>query len=507
MKTPPVNVVWFKRDLRVHDHEPLARACGDGPVIGLYIYEPEIYRAEDFDPSHLVFINQSLEDLMTAFAARGGRLIIRHGEATEIFQHLAGEVEIKALWSHEETGNMATYRRDLRVARWVSDRGIPWHEFRQDGVIRRLKRREGWAAHWASQMNRPAFPAPERIVCPQDLMTVGIHSPADLGLSASGKPTAQRGGLSEGTATLTSFLEERGVNYRADMSSPVTGWDGCSRLSPFLAFGCVSMRTVHQASARRTEEVREMKQSGVEIDRRWVGSLASFGSRLRWHCHFMQKLEDEPRIEFEIFSHAFDGLREKVSGTPEARERLFRWQEGTTGYPMVDACMRAVRATGWLNFRMRAMVASFAAYHIWLHWRAPAIYLAKHFLDFEPGIHFSQFQMQSGTTGINTLRIYSPAKQVLDQDPKGVFIRQWIPELRQVPDSWLPEPHLMPTSLQERFGCRIGTDYPAPIVDHRTAVAAARQRISAVKRAPSSRAESQRVLKKHGSRKRPAARA
>jgi deoxyribodipyrimidine photo-lyase len=288
------------------------------------------------------------------------------------------------------------------------------------------------------------------------------------------------------------------------MSSPVTGWEGCSRLSPYLAFGCISLRTVHQAAVRRVAELREIERSGGAVDRRWFGSLASFGARLRWHCHFMQKLEDEPRVEFENFSRAFDGLREEYSVTPEARERLRLWQEGKTGYPMVDACMRAVRATGWLNFRMRAMVASFASYHLWLHWREPAVYLARHFLDFEPGIHFSQFQMQSGTTGINTIRIYSPAKQALEQDPKGVFIRRWVPELAGVPESWLSQPHLMPPEMQQRCGCVIGADYPAPIVDHQAAVAGARQRLGAARRRPNAAAEAKRVLGKHGSRKRTA---
>jgi deoxyribodipyrimidine photo-lyase len=261
---------------------------------------------------------------------------------------------------------------------------------------------------------------------------------------------------------------------------------------------------VHHTTARRVAELRESERGGGPVDRRWFGSLSSFAARLRWHCHFMQKLEDEPRIEFQNFSHAFDGLREEFSASDEGQERLRLWQEGRTGYPMVDACMRAVQATGWLNFRMRAMVASFAAYHLWLHWRQPAVFLARHFLDFEPGIHFSQFQMQAGTTGINTIRIYSPAKQVLDQDPRGVFIRRWLPELAGVPDSWLSQPHLMPADLQNRSGCLIGRDYPAPVVDHKAAVVLARERLAAARRRPGAGSESRRVLSKHGSRKRPA---
>lgn len=504
MSDGPVNVVWFKRDLRVADHEALSAAADDGPVLGLFIYEPELYRAEEFDPSHLVFLNECLADLATTLEQMGGRLVIKHGEAVEVLERLAGEVPVKALWSHAETGNMATYRRDLRVAEWSKRRGVAWHEFRQDGVIRRLKSRDGWSARWAERMRRSVIASPEQLISPRNVSSGGILSPSELGLPVSDKRDVQRGGMRAATETLSSFLAARGVSYRADMSSPVTGWEGCSRLSAYLAYGCVSLRTVHQALGQRVAELRELERAGASVDRRWFGSLSSFGARLRWHCHFMQKLEDEPRIEFENFSHAFDGLREEFTASETGRDRLRCWQEGLTGYPMVDACMRAVRATGWLNFRMRAMVASFASYHLWLHWPEPAVYLARHFLDFEPGIHYSQFQMQSGTTGINTMRIYSPAKQALDQDPQGVFIRRWLPELANVPTSWLSQPHLMPEEMQKRCGCVIGRDYPSPIVDHQAAVAQARQKFATVRRRPETRAESQRVLKKHGSRKRTA---
>jgi deoxyribodipyrimidine photo-lyase len=213
----------------------------------------------------------------------------------------------------------------------------------------------------------------------------------------------------------------------------------------------------------------------------------------------MQKLEDEPRLEFENLQRACDGLRES-----EFREDLFHaWCEGQTGFPMVDACMRCVRATGWLNFRMRAMLASFSAYHLWLHWRRPAIFLARQFLDFEPGIHYSQFQMQSGTTGMNTLRIYSPAKQAVDQDPEGVFIRRWVPELLQVPTEYIAEPHRMPLMLQRMSGCEVGRDYPAPVVDPRAPVEEAKRRLYALRRREDARREAREIQTKHGSRRRP----
>ena len=170
---------------------------------------------------------------------------------------------------------------------------------------------------------------------------------------------------------------------------------------------------------------------------------------------------------------------------------------------MVDACMRYLNATGWLNFRMRAMVVSFASYHLWLHWRPTGLHLARQFLDYEPGIHYCQLQMQSGTTGINAVRIYSPIKQVKDQDPEGTFIRRWVPELGGVPAEHIAEPHLMSHDAQLRAGCVIGRNYPKPIVDHKQAVAQAKRAIYGVRRRTSSRDEAQAVFKRHGSRRRP----
>lgn len=501
---PDVQLVWFKRDLRVADHAPLSRAALHGPVVALYVYEPSVWHAPESDASHLDFINDCLAELRDALACRGCPLLIRVGECPQVLQDLHQQLGFRALWSHEETGLELSFARDRRVAAWCRSVNIAWHELPQCGVVRRLRHRDGWAQRWEARMAQPVVVSPEALRTVAALRDLGevaarhpLRSAAEVGVAGTSRPQAQRGGEARGRAVLQSFLQQRGLDYRRGMSSPTTGFEVCSRLSPYLAWGALSLRSVHQACERRRVAIDAAREAGVRVDPRWPASLQSFSSRLRWHCHFMQKLEDEPRIEFENFSHAYDGLRE-----PGAHpERLAAWCEGRTGYPLVDACMRALHVGGWINFRMRAMLVSFAAYHLWLHWRDFAPFLARQFIDFEPGIHYSQVQMQSGTTGINALRIYSPIKQALDQDPDGAFIRRHVPELQALPTAYLAQPHTLPSALQQRTGVHIGRHYPAPIVDHASAYRAARERMGAQRRTPAARDEAERVLARHGSRR------
>jgi deoxyribodipyrimidine photo-lyase len=322
-----------------------------------------------------------------------------------------------------------------------------------------------------------------------------------LGLPADTKDR-QRGGERAASDVLDDFLSRRGRHYSGGISSPLSAPTSCSRLSPSLAFGAISMRTVWQASEARRRDVQASLATATSPRDRaelkaWQRGLKAVQSRLRWHCHFMQKLEDEPAIEFHNMLRAADGLREN----DVSLERLAAWQAGKTGYPLVDACLRSLVATGWLTFRMRALVVSFASYSLWLHWRPTGLFLARHFLDFEPGIHWSQLQMQSGTTGINTLRIYNPTKQAIEQDPRGVFIRRWVPELAGVPPAYIHMPWTMPADIQQAAGCVIGRNYPAPLVDHAAAVREAKRRLAAVRNAPAARAEARAVAEQHGSRR------
>ena len=490
------HLVWLKRDLRIDDHEALATAAARGTCVLLYVYEPEYYAMPEFDPSHHAFIDASLAELERALAERGARLTYRYGTMPDVLDALHCEIAIESISSHEETGNAITRARDQRVRAWANARGIVWFEYTQTGVVRGLRTRDGWAKHWETRMVRPIADVPHRVVT-ADIAHESRRTFAELGIADRRKPEALAGGSAAAHVLLASFLAERGVDYRRGMSSPVSGAVVCSRMSPYLAYGAISLRRVYQATLARERDLRARKADGEAIDARWLGSLKSFSGRLHWHCHFMQKLEDEPALEFTNQARAYDGLREDDFDA----DRFAAWQTGRTGYPMIDACMRSLHRSGWVNFRMRAMLMSFASYHLWLHWRPTAVYLGSQFLDFEAGIHYPQAQMQSGTTGINTLRIYSPTKQALDWDPSGDFIRRYVPELARIPAPYIAEPHLMPPILAASIGFRIGSDYPLPIVDHKVAVAFAKDRVYGVRRGAEAKSEAKAVYIKHGSRK------
>jgi len=223
--------------------------------------------------------------------------------------------------------------------------------------------------------------------------------------------------------------------------------------------------------------------------------LTAFISRLYWHCHFIQKLESEPAIEWRNMHRGYDGLREQDFNL-EYFEAL---KDARTGWPMVDACVTMLRETGWLNFRMRAMLVSVAAYPLWLHWRPVGEWLATQFLDYEPGIHWSQLQMQSGTTGINTTRVYNPIKQAQDHDPHGQFVKRWLPPMRHVPQAWLFQPWLMPQPMPSSD--RACMDIIQPVVDLATATRESKHRLHQLRQTPAVRAGKKEVIDKHASRK------
>jgi deoxyribodipyrimidine photo-lyase len=485
-----VQVVWFKRDLRVVDHVPLVEAAAAGPVLPLVIVEPDYWRQADTSARQWQFHCGTIQDLRDALATLGAPLQIAVGDAVKVLGRCHAHLGDIALWSHEETGNGWTWARDRGVASWCRAQSIDWQQRPQFGVWRGTRlNRDRWAADWDRLMQRPVQPPPATLRSAPALFSDALPTGDELGLTADGLlrgPTPGRGAALE---RLQSFLTVRGERYTREMSSPLTAEHACSRLSQDLAVGSVSMREVAQAAWRRAAELDADPAAG-----RWAQSLRSFVARLHWHCHFIQKLDAEPEVETRPFARVYEGLRPQ----PGNAGYLAAWQAGRTGYPFIDAAMRYLIAHGWINFRMRAMLMSFATYDLWLPWQQAGLHLARQFIDYEPGIHWPQCQMQAGETGINTVRIYSPVKQGHDQDPHGDFVRRWVPELAQLAGPAIHEPWQL--SADERP--RVCPEYPSPIVDHNAAARAAKAAIFGLRRRADARAEANAVQRKHGSRRR-----
>lgn len=483
-----IQVVWFKRDLRILDHEPLSEAARAGPVIPLYVFETDVWDSPDMSPRHRWWVSESVKELRYNLEERGQPLIVRSGEITEVLDELVSTFGAFKLWSHEETGNGQTFERDKRVAAWCARNSVEWRECLQFGVVRRLKDRDRWAARWEAFMARPLASPPARLEEVELPLGEIPECPPDGDARLFQLP-----GEWAAIDCLRTFLDERGEMYSRAISSPERAALHGSRLSPYLAWGNISLRTVVQRTRLRRER---LKAAPLSERRGWLRALSAFESRLHWHCHFIQKLESEPSIEHSCFVSTFDQMREPFFN----QEFLEAWSEGKTGYPFVDACMRSLKATGWINFRMRAMLTSFAAYDLFLDWRKFSHYLARLFVDYEPGIHYSQLQMQSGTTGINTLRIYDPVKQGYDHDASGTFIRRWVPELSALPQELIHEPWKITPLDQQQYGIELGVTYPHRVVDHLQAIKKAKEVMATYRKKPETRDEASAVLKKHGSR-------
>jgi deoxyribodipyrimidine photo-lyase len=442
-----------------------------------------MWQEKDLDARHYEFLLESILDLKSQLKKINLTLTVKVGKPEHIFHRLHERFGIKNIYSHQETWNDWTYQRDKRVAKLLNDLSIPWHQGQQNGVIRRLRSRNGWARQWNQYMSAPLVDVPLCTEAQTD-KSDDLPTTEEIGLAKSNCDERQTGGRDQGLQLLNSFFASRGEKYSREMSSPLTAYESCSRLSSHLAFGSLSVREVYQLALIKKTQIYTHTEPGSP----WRSSIRAFMSRLRWHCHFIQKLEDEPALEFKNLHPSTDGLRESHFDT----KRFNAWKNGLTGYPFIDACMRALRATGWINFRMRAMLVSFASYHLWLHWREPSLHLARMFLDYEPGIHYSQIQMQSGTTGINAIRIYNPIKQGVDQDPEGVFIRKWVPELSSLSQTEIHTPWLANISTKI---------YPRPIVEEKTARREASSKIYAIRRSPKFKDISANIVDKHASRK------
>lgn len=485
-----INLVWFKKDLRLIDHRPLFDAINEKiPVLLLFCFEPSIKQTSSWNKRHWSFMQASLNEMNQKLESINYKILVVCNEVVETLELIGQYFEIKTLFSHEETGIIKSYQRDIEVKKLCKKVGVSWKEYQNNGVIRALRNRDNWEVKWKQFMLEPILKIEleklKRVTIPTDLREkLGSNSLLQF-IDKEQSGSFQKAGTKNGFLYLNSFLKERVRNYIRYLAKAENSRSSCSRISSYLAYGNLSVRVVYQ------------QQLAFKKELKFKRNINAFVSRLYWHCHFIQKFESEVEIQTRNLNPAFDKIRNEVD-----EKLLESWKKGLTGYPLIDASMRCLIETGFLNFRLRAMLVSFLCHQLWQPWQSGADFLAQQFLDFEPGIHYSQFQMQAGTTGINTIRVYNPEKQAFDNDKEAIFIKKWLPELAILPTNYALAPYKMTYLEQKMYNFQLGKDYPKPIVQIRSAKDEKIKLLWSIKKSEESKAFNKLILKKHVSEKR-----
>ena len=482
-----MQVLWFKRDLRLTDHMPLFEALRNRKVGGLtmplYIHEPSLIADPFCARQHQCFIHECLAELGSELEQLGGLLYQQVGEAVQVFDALHQQHGLTAIWAHRETTQKSHYARDKAVRLWARQKGVAFHELPQNNVIRGSEpehRKQSFQVYFDSAVQQPIknptgkdlsayFFKQNHCVLNPD------HIPKAQG---DDKPLRPKGGRSHARQLAARFFTQPRIKaYPFSISSPNTAWDGCSRLSPYLAYGVVSDREVMQ---RLNDLVNRTHQhaSAAEIEK--VESAARFFlDRLQWRQGYLQQFEQCPDLEDIELIPAFKGVRQATFNT----EYFEAWKNGLTGVPIVDAIQRCLNACGWVNMRSRAMLVSYACMHLWLPWEQVMLHLAHQFVDFDMAIHAGQHRIASGTSHFQQLLIYNPLKNALKLDPKGEFVARWVPELAGLPPEHIHTPWLLGALEPQQYGFVPGETYPLPLVDNDKALAEAKARVHALRNA------------------------
>jgi deoxyribodipyrimidine photo-lyase len=438
-------VVWFRRDLRLVDHAPLYRAALRGAVIPVFVFDRALLHHPETSPARVGFMLECLTSLDQELRSRGGRLILRFGDPVEVLPSLVRDTQADGIYAYIDFERIYGRVRDARLNQALQQQNLKIRWFEPLATTPDLIPYPDYRELWFQDMQAGLIPAPSQVNVPPDIFSETLPTLADLGWMADRKPIPP-GGIEPARQLLQEFLAEKTDRYYWQLSYP--GAEATSGLSPYIKFGAISVRECFQT-------VQQFDTAG---DARLERSRQQFIARLRWGSGFAQRFRYLPQLELRSLYPIFD------DDGWEFDEALYHaWQEGQTGFPIIDAAARCLQATGgWkqLNFRVRAIYSSFLSNLLGMDWRYGALHFMRHLIDGDCPIDHYQWAMQAGVTHCvdkTWTRIYNPEQTAVDRcDPDGLFIRQWVPEVAHLPSSELG----LPPRLR---------DYPPPILDYKAA--------------------------------------
>jgi len=448
----PPTLVWYRRDLRTQDHEPLAKACSRGSVIPVFVLDDALLFHPETAVARVEFLLHSLRALDARLRDLGGRLLIERGQPEQVLPRLAQRHGCRQVLAHTDSERLVGRVRDARVGRALQDNGVSLEWIEPAGASAELQPYGAWNRQWHGAMAAALVPEPRRVVVPEQVPDTPVPDLRELGLFSDGKPIPEAG-TAAALQRLDRFLEGPDARtYYWELSYPSA--KVTSGLSPYLKFGVVSPRQCLQRLTAAGQRARE------QADRSRLRSIQQLFSRLRWGCSIHQRFRYLPQLELRSLWNAFD---DNTPLTAEQTELYEAWKEGRTGFPIVDAAAHCLRGGGgWLelNFRSRAIYASFLSNLCGIDWRYGALHFMRHLIDGDCPIDHYQWAMQAGATYRGTkawTRIYHPGQVAVNRcDPHGLFIRRWLPQLERLTNDQLGEPPAW-------------ADYPAPVLNYEQA--------------------------------------
>ena len=462
-------LVWFRRDLRVQDNPALSAACQEcTEIVPLFVFDEPLLQSRVFGSFCVGFMLGCLENLRQSLNDQGLNLAWRLGEPVETVTRLAMELGAdRVYWNRDY--EPAAIQRDRSVQQRLEQQTQTVRTFKDHVVFeadevrgltgqpfqRYSAYRDRWWAKWrAATPPLTAVPKFEGLrTSPLVPAMAPLPSATDLGYKSV--PMWIEPGERAARSRLQWFLRGPVHGYVSGRNLPAI--DGTSKLSPHLRFGTISARTVIHAALNTISKGGPISRADVLT---WMDEIV-------WREFFQQVLMAFPRVADGSFKTK-PGLPLARAEGPE-RDRLFAaWCEGKTGYPIVDAGMRQLNQTGWMHNRVRMVVASFLVKDLRIDWQSGERYFMQQLVDGDLASNNGNWQWcaSTGTDAMQGYRIFNPRTQSEKFDGEGAYIRRYVPELSDVPVKWIHAPHLMPETEQSRAKCRIGAEYPAPIVDH-----------------------------------------